>query len=459
MAKIIVTDVGRAVATSGLLPETARYFVDYFVQHCENLQRLLPEIRSPDDPEHEIDDVAEFDANLAFVLCFVCLTSPEYGSEDLPPRRFIPYMIDGTHGSERADQLQEFLPVDPWNHEAPAANASDVLVDWAEGVALAELEDMFDRLRGGVLRELANSTSSHMAGMADVTFALASVRGPKIPAPLADLIDTHRTLFYRLTRRIRQLAYRISSGLPEDVLWMTQAVDDTGRKLIGRNMILRLREAGLETMDSILDGGRRDEINEVFRQVEGDARNAAGFVEGVERTRLNNTSRRRESQKRRADDECHPVIDDYYNTKGTDFEKALEVALNCLDIKILARDDETRRGKGFPDFILDVFNGAEVVVECKSKENDAGVSLKDARDVFGKAGTNGLNDQPLITVCQAYVAPEVPRLIEECTRLTVINAEDLAEALLQYHKGRIDGSQLLTWLTTPGQSRASELPL
>jgi len=60
-------------------------------------------------------------------------------------------------------------------------------------------------------------------------------------------------------------------------------------------------------------------------------------------------------------------------------------------------------------------------------------------------------------VCQPYVATDVSRKIETSDRLTVVNAEDLAEALVRLHLKKLDPGRFLNWITTPGQPRYEEL--
>lgn len=453
-----VTKLGRAVARSGLLPRTATYFVDRIAEQIEGLSALLPQQQAADAELDGEAAVTQQDADLAFVLVHLCLTSPEYGEGGLPARRFIPWMIDGRRDSDRATRLESILSVQPWRAAAPAVNAADIIVDWMEGVSLADLEDRFRLLRGGTIREIGNNTAAHLSGLADVLFALAGERLDAVPPALAELLQSHRVTVGRLVRRARVYIQRVISGVPEDILWLREIADERGRPLIARPLVIAFHDAGITRLDQFLDRGRQAEIDEVLRRQERDARRSPDIREGVQNYRTRQTAARQASHMRRVKDDCQDLVERFYATTGTEFEGPVGHAFECVDITIVDRDEGHNRGRGFPDFVLEIANTL-VVAECKSKENNVGVSLTGAREVAGKAAVHGLGGNSLVTICQPYVAPEVPRLLENCTGLTVVNAEDLAEAILRLHQGRIDHAQFLAWLTTPGQPRIEDLPL
>ena len=127
MSNILVTDVGRAVARSALMPRTAVYFLEYFRENIEQYSELLSRVVQTDDGQtSESSDLIELDADLGFVLFHLCFCSPEFGDEETAARRFLPYPMGDRRESERAVRLEKLLVVQPWDRAMLAVNAADM---------------------------------------------------------------------------------------------------------------------------------------------------------------------------------------------------------------------------------------------------------------------------------------------------------------------------------------------
>jgi hypothetical protein len=150
------------------------------------------------------------------------------------------------------------------------------------------------------------------------------------------------------------------------------------------------------------------------------------------------------------------LLKDYYRTTGVAFEQAFEKALDCVGVRITARDDGSRTS--FPDLVTSSLPPGIVAFECKSKTVGDSVTFNDATDVLRKAGVNGLSSAFKVTVCQPYISPDVPRKLDLCTDLAVVNAEDLAEALVRLQGGRLTVEEFAGWLQRPGQASRDMLP-
>jgi len=79
MSKIVINDLGRSIARSGLLPASAYYFIEYLRTHAGKLKVLLPKAKLSRDgiPEELAKDFDPLD--IAFVLIHLCFTSPSLG--------------------------------------------------------------------------------------------------------------------------------------------------------------------------------------------------------------------------------------------------------------------------------------------------------------------------------------------------------------------------------------------
>jgi len=380
-------------------------------------------------PEELPKDFDDLDAT--YILIHLCFTSPEFGGGGAAARRRIPYQLGEKRESSRAMRLDSFLAVRPWDRDVLAVNAADLTIDWICGTPLIELERSFERLRAGVLRDMYRTLVGHLTGFADVLAGMivASDSG-ELSADFA-WVSKERGLLFRTVRRSRQISRSVVRGVPEDLLWLADLGDANNRPLCRRPEIIAFQKRNLRTLEEVVDPGRKTELIEALKESGSDPERWKAIRTGAIKYRSARTNRRKASQARRLGKECDDTVSDFYTKRGVPFEEVLEYCFKVLKIRVVGRDDASKKGKSFPDFVLEL-NGQNVVVECKSAEGSDDISLGDVADVFKKAGVNGLDAEPLVTVCQAYVATDVPRKIETSGRLTVVNAEDLAEALARF---------------------------
>ena len=458
MSDLSITDVGKAVARSGLMPRTAAYFLEYFRDNLEQYSELLGRTVQTDDTQTErTSDLERLDSDLSFVLFHLCFCSPEFGDDETGARRFLPYPLGDRRDSERAIRLEEFLGVRPWDREMIAVNAADMCTDWILGEPLSVLEQRFDGLRGGMVLEMVRTVSSHLSGLGDILSAACSGNRDKPDSANVEwmLVDPRRSMF-RLIRRIRQISIQSLIGVPEEILWMVDVVDSNGQPLIRRGLAMELRRREMRRLDDLLDYGRTDE----FLQALGGGRDARFQMDRIRQASSRARSQRTEAQLDRIVKllpECEDVLVGYFDSYGRDFESYLERCFRCLGFRIVGRDDDSNERARFPDFVIQVGGEEKMVVECKSSTSGKDIALGNATDVGGKAVLHGLIGSHLVTVCQKYVGTDVPRQIEAKANFSVVNAEDIALAMAFLKVKRITSERFVSWLTTPGQPRAEEL--
>ena len=457
MPNLFVTDVGRAVARSGLLPKTAAHFLNYFRSNIDALEELLRCATAVDSMEERWVLLDQFNADLGFILFHMCYSSPEFGNEDIVARRFLPYPLAERRESERAIRLQRYLAVQPWDRDVLAVNAADISTDWILGMPLSDLENRYESFRGGMIRDMLRTAGSHLGGLADIlAAATSSGDGDTQSNAFAWCLGNQRAMMLRIIRRVRQYALQSLAGIPDDILWMVDVVDANGDRLIPRRLAMDLRNSGLRRLEDLLDRGRTN----IFIQVMGRAQEARAQIERIrqatERVRLERTERNRARIERRLPD-CEALVSRYFLTHGKEFEKSLEDCLRCLGIRIVGRDDDDQSKPRYPDFVLKDESGNIIVVECKSSENGKDIGLTAATDVGGKAALHAFAMNHLVTICQKYVSTDVPRKIEAQANLSVINAEDMGLAMAYLKSRTISMGRFINWLTTPGQPRVEEL--
>ena len=458
MSNLAVTNVGRAVARSAVMPRTAAYFLEYFRANLGSLAKLL-EV-TPRATAGEAEDLSALEhsnTDLGFILFHLCYCSPEFGDSETRARRFLPYQLGDRRESARADRLQNHLTVRPWDGNTLAVNAADISADWMSGLPLADLEDRFGSLRGGMIRDMLRTAASHLAGVADILTAASSpAAGTPEATSVAWISGNQRRVALRLIRRIRQCALQSLAGIPDDILWMADVTAADGHALIHRSLAMELRRRDMRRLEDLLDRGRTHLFLQVLGNSQGGQRLMGRIRQAAERARLERTSMHRARILKRLPD-CEELVTAYFEARGKAFEDVLDECFRCLNVRVIERDDGNRRKSHFPDFVIELECGNVIVIECKSSQNGEDIKLSAATDVGGKAALHGLAKHHLVTICQKYVSTDVPRLIEVETNLSVINAEDMALAMAYLKSGAIGPARFVTWLTTPGQPRVEEL--
>ncbi len=460
MSRLKITDLGKCVAKSGLLPETASYFINYLQSNKEVLLSYLPTSipaekwaenleRMPDEYATKMD--------LAFIISHLCFSSPEYEETQTPKQRFLPYMLSyNEHESDRVKRLEGILVIRPWDENISSVNAADIATDFAMGVPLSILENRYENLSGGMIHNMLRDHAAHLSGLADILDGLTPPLKEKnrVALAISSPDEQQRRLLRRLSRLIRQFIRQVKSGVPEDVLWMRELKTNTGKPVLSRNAILNLKDQSITTLEDLLDEGKKDGFHQAMN---------AAKITNLERDRIvlaahNLRSKKTQFAKERLVRQlggCGNIIGVYFDSLKTEFEDAIEQCFECLGISVIERDGNGKNR--FPDFVIDLNAGVNVVLECKSKENGNAVTLREATDVGGKAVTHGLNRNHMVTVCQPYASTDVPRKIDTAGDLSVVNAKDFALAMGALKQERISMEQFYNWLTTPGQPRIEDL--
>ena len=457
MHRLSVTSLGRAVAKSALLPRSAAFFLAYFRRNLHSLLRLLDreDFQALDEVERR-EAFERLDEDLSYVLFHLCYSSPEFGDDSSGARRFLPYPVGDRRESERAERLQEYLVVNPWDRNMLAANAADISTDWILGTPLGELEGRFFRLRGGMVRDMLRTAASHLGGVADILGAGKGGGNASEKGAASWPGRSERRQLLRLVRRIYQYASQAVVGLPEDVLWMASVVDADGQNLIGRSLAMELRRRDIRRVEDLLDKGRTNVLMDVVGRDSQGRIHMGRLREAAERSRIERTSWCRERILKRLRN-CERLVYGYFDSFGSEFEARLEKCFGCLGLTILSRDDGKNRKPRFPDFVVQMDDDTTVVIECKSSPVGKDIDLGGATEVGGKAALHGLSSNHLVTVCQRYVSSDVARQIESDANISVINAEDFGLGMAYLKSETVDRGRFIDWLTTPGQPRVEEM--
>lgn len=448
--QLIASPVGKAISQSGLLPETGVFLLKYVAEKIELLTDCLP----TKTREGDID-------SLAFLLFTACFYSPEFqGYHGKAATRFLPYQLNNIDLFNA--NVEDNDIVEPcWRANKTPVNAASMCCYWMNGEVIRKLESLAPSFRAGSLREMCRNLVWCLHGLSLIISAAADKRvdislQPNVVRDLkADLF-----LLSKLPRLIRRLSFRVSEGLPDDVLWMTSLNSFDSEYNLRRHDILALKKIGLTTPEQIMLGSKKASKLRIlaFNKAKPSPQAKASWLRDTCRNwKADQRSRSAERHLRRAR-RCKQVelIQKYYESSGTDFESALENILDVLKVPYEKLDDSTKIGP--PDYLIALQDSPQLIMELKTKTGHKLVNYNEAVEVLAASEIHGHGDKFCVTLCHPGVDPSVPLIIFGCGRLSVVESADLGEALLRLCEGALSQLQLWQWLASPGQALIIDLP-
>ncbi len=447
---LATTPVGKAVAFSGLLPDTSSFLLKYMVNKVSRLVPLLPTQESQ-------GDVTRF----VFSLLSACYSAPEFRTYNKkPPTRFLPYPLENKIIYDVKTNRHD-LPESAWEVDPTPINAAGITLDWIEGTELRKLESMLPQMSAGMLREMFRNCVWALQGFASIVEAAAD---GTVPASLRPKefreVEVDLALVRRLPRVMRRLSFRIGEGLPDDVLWMKELYSlDSSFKLF-RTEILDLRKRGFIRPEQVILGSAdADQVRvSVFEKAKPSPQAKANWLRDICRDWKKDLRKRIGERHGKRARRCPNVslVQEFYTSRGTEFEFVFEKILAALRIKFEKLDDKTKTGA--PDYLIELKDSPLLVLELKSKDGDKLVEYNKAVEVLAASEVHGHKDVFCVTLCHPGVDPSVPLVIASCGRLSVVESTDLGEALLRLCEGTLTQNQLWKWLATPGQALIYDLP-
>lgn len=448
--RLSATPVGTAIGHSGLLPETGVFLLNYLVAKVDRLIECLPTQATAGDIPR-----------LAFLLFSACLSSPEFRPHNgLQPTRFLPYPLDRAILFD-AEVYREDLVEPVWHADLMPINGAKLSCDWMDGAAIRELEVSLPQLSAGMLRDLYRNLSWALQGLASIATAAVDARVPAASRPKALQIEgLSLGMLRKLPRVIRRLSFRVVEGLPDDVLWMKGLGGPNSEFRLTRSEVLSLRASGYSAPENVMLGSKEADTarRAAFAKVKPSPQAKANWLRAACRDwKADQRKAAAERHLKRAR-RCSRVelVKGFYSSKGTDFEKVFEEILTALRISFEKLDEKTKTGA--PDYLVKLQDSPPLIVELKSREGDKLVDYNKAVEVLAASEVHGHKETFCVTLCHPGVDPSVPMVVAACGRLSVVESNDLGEALLRHCEGSITQPQLWQWLASPGQAIAADLP-
>ncbi|MCE2029387.1 DEAD/DEAH box helicase [Sessilibacter corallicola] len=449
---VIATPLGKAIAFSGLLPDTGINLLNYCIQKVQVLTTCLSN-----------DEQSRDENKFTFLIVSSCFASPEFKAfNGQQPTRFLPWPLETQaiiDPSAHVDDLYESI----WQADVSPTNGAKLTLDWISGTELRALEGSLPSLTAGMLNEMFRNLVWAMQGLSSIIMSATDSRVPVLNRPLALRNDEQLLKQLRqLPRAIRRLSYRIGEGLPDDILWMTSLskIENVQNFRLSRIEILALRNLGYHSPEQLMLGTpEADQVRlTAFQKVKPIPHNKANWLRDACRNwKVSQRQKASERQIERASRySLNQLFHNYYDKKGDEFEVAFEELLTTLGIQFEKLDDKTKTGA--PDYLLKLLNSPEIVMELKSKQGGKLVDYNSSTEVLAASEIHGYGQSFCSTLCHPGVDPSVPPIIIACERLSVVESHDLGEALLRVGVGILTQEQLWQWLTTPGQALTDDIP-
>jgi helicase len=448
--RLITTAVGRAIAYSGLLPETGVFLLHYVTRKLEQLIACLPTAKTNGDI-----------SRLAFLLFSACFSSPEFRRHNnIAPTRFLPYPLDRP-GLCNASVYRNDLVEPVWEADVMPVNAAKFCCDWIMGAGFRQLEDACPKLRAGMILDMNRNLVWILQGLAAIITAAADTRVPDAGRPKILREDYLKLeLLAKLPRVIQRLSFRVAEGLSDEVLWMTSMNSFDSEYRLSRNEILALKAKGFTIPQQIMLGS--DEADKVrlsaFANAKPSPQAKANWLrDSCRNWKKNQRKKTAEKHLRRAHHCAHvKLVEEFYTSTGTNFENVFEKVLTILKISFEKLDNKTKTGA--PDYLVELQNSPPLIIELKSREGDKLIDYNGAVEVLAASEVHGHKDKFCVTLCHPGVDPSVPLAIASCGRLCVVESTDLGEALLRICEGTLSEKQMWQWLASPGQALSTDLP-
>lgn len=404
------TQLGRATAISGLLPETA---VNFYGMLDANRTLL----------EQNFDDVSDG-------TIYACCASGEFRAK--PPSRFLPFGAANSFGGFDFWRSKKLL--------GQFDTSDQQLLQCAQAVALyitglAERKIAYATgLSAGSIQSLASDVSWVLDGLQRISI---------IP-------DLH--LSQRVSNQISQLARRVRWGVPAETLDLLRVAEKHRVPGVGRQRAMELVQKGYFTLQDLIGAGKEKLLDVLKSAVRVDA-----LLDSASANSGHATISFRDAHVRIGHGlGIGDIVERCYTSVGVPYEQAiLELLQYCDHLQSKSVDTGTR--PNVPDLLLKS-GDLEAFVECKTASKSHGlISKEDAWAVVQKAADMEATPQR-VTLGKPAFDESSKKKAAAASDITLVENEVFLEAVMRLLLKEIDSKIFMTWLGEPGVAEIDRLP-
>jgi helicase len=410
-ATILATPLGKSTSLSGLLPETAKRFVDLLAAHSAQLMQTFGTYQT---------------ALLHWVM--VC---PEFADEY--PSRYLPYP-GGQMKPESSVFLQKVPHLTAWDRtDERVTRCVHALGLFIEGEAERKIR-FATGLTAGNLHRLSDDCSWILDGLSCISGA------SNLGYPQA------------LTNQLGMLARRVRWGAPIEALDVLRIANRQGVPGFGRQRVMALLANGLCTVMDVLSAKKEYLVSLLGGEQRADALVAAlsdsfdGAAQSFERMHV----------QLGAELGLDSKVVNCNQALGTDYDDAIvDLLKEELTWSVEQLDDGDRQN--VPDIQL-VLGTTGLLIECKTVTKKPPLIAKEEAFAVLQKAADYDPSMGRITLGKPGFDEHSRKKATASPAITLVEHAVFMEGLMRVLTGRLSPRDFVKWLAEPGVSDLSRLP-
>jgi helicase len=410
VGELRITQLGKATALSGLLPDTAVSFAN-ILRAC-SVQLALSFEQYSDG------------------LIYVCCASSEFRGEK--PSRFLPYASSEIYGALDFWRTRK-VPIKIDTADSQLAQSAQAIAMYVTG----ELERKIAYATGlsaGSLQRLALDTAWVLEGL----HRISTIGDLGCPQAVSNQIGL-------LSRRVRW-------GVPVETLDLLRVAERHRVPGVGRQRAMALVKQGFNTLQDVLYGGKQKLLDVLKSSLRVEALLAGAATMAGHNPNHMHSAHCRVAEKLG----ILSVVDRCYQDVGVEYEKAVLELFHACGISSAKTVDNGLR-QNVPDLLLKV-GEHEAFIECKTAtKSPALVNKEDAWAVIQKA-SDFASHVRRITLGKPAFDETSKKKAAATSEITLVENGVLIEALLRVKGGGMSAEQFMLWLCPPGVAEIERLP-
>ena len=407
----LVTPLGQATARSGLLPATARAFVELLKQHAEDFEE-------------------NFNDFVGGLIHWVCCSDEFTGQA---PSRFLPYPIGGmAPGSSTFVSGQQLLcPLD--RNDARLCQSIHALIMFVQGIAERKIAHVTNMSSGSV-HQLAINVSWILNGC----HAIAAV--PDLACP------------QQVGNHLAMLARRVRWGAPAEALDLIRIAERNRVPGFGRQRAMALVNNGVTTFEDVVNLGA-ERVTKILRS----RRRAESLLAAISEQTDFGANRLASAHAQLAERlGVRETVVACTESMDTQYEEAIVRLLNEEENWTVTVLDDGRR-QNVPDVLLELGDTA-ALLEIKTTSKRSGLIKKEEAFAVLQKATDYGREMARVTLGKPHFDETSKSKAAASHELTLVEHAIFVEAIFRVLAGEIEPTAFLTWLTKPGEAEFERIP-